>query len=75
MRNLQVSRLTLINAGYSEPTQANTFYPAGNQSDHIHLGVPTSYRDDDRQKFAEGDNVFVTYISFKKVTAQATGAA
>jgi hypothetical protein len=69
MRNLQVSKLTLTNAGYSQPAQANTFYPANSQTDHIHLGVPTSYLDDGNQKFAEEGNVFVTYISFKRNNA------
>ena len=65
MRYLQVSKLTLSNAGYSAPAQANSFYPIGNQTDHIHIGVPTSYMDGNQQKFAEDGNVFVTYISFK----------
>jgi hypothetical protein len=66
MRNLQVSKLTLTNAGYSQPSQANTFYPQNNQTDHMHLGVPTSYLDNGNQRIAEEGNVFVTYISFKR---------
>ncbi|SFU99711.1 hypothetical protein SAMN05216350_11176 [Polaromonas sp. YR568] len=66
MRYLQVSKLTLANAGYSVPAQANTFFPKNSPRDHIHLGVPTSYMDGDRQKFAEDGNVFVTYVSFKR---------
>jgi len=57
MRKLQVSKQTLKQAGYSQPAQANSFYPANNQTDHIHLGVPTSYLDDGNQKFAEEGNV------------------
>jgi hypothetical protein len=66
MRNLQVSKLTLTNAGYSQPSQANTFYPPSNQTDHMHLGVPTRYLDNGNQNIAEEGNVFVTYISFKQ---------
>lgn len=66
MRNLQIAISTLERAGYSQPSQANTFYPANNPDDHIHLGVPTSYLDGTNQRFAEPGNVFVTYISFKK---------
>lgn len=69
MRYLQVSKLTLTNANYSVPAQANSFFPINNQTDHIHLGVPTSYMDGDQQKFAEEGNVFVTYISFKQNNA------
>ncbi|AGA27232.1 hypothetical protein [Singulisphaera acidiphila] len=66
MRNLQIAISTLERAGYSQPSQANAFYPANNQDDHIHLGVPTSYLDGTNQRFAEPGNVFVTYISLKK---------
>ena len=66
MFNLQVSKSALKNAGFSQPSQANTFYPPNDQTDHIHLGVPTGYMDKNNQRFAEDGNVFVTYISFKK---------
>lgn len=70
MRYLQVSKQTLRNAGYSSPpAQANTFFPANSQTDHIHLGVPTSYVDGNDQRFAEDGNVFVTYVSFKRNNA------
>lgn len=60
---------TLTGAGYSSPAQANSFFPANNQTDHIHLGVPTTYLDNGVQKIAESGNVFVTYVSFKKKDA------
>lgn len=66
MRNLQISLMTLAKAGFTRPAQANCFFPEGNQTDHIHLGVPTSFLDGDQQRFAEEGNVFVTYISLKK---------
>jgi hypothetical protein len=57
--------MTLANAHYSPPAQANSFYPANDQDNHIHLGVPTSFIDNGIQKTAEEGNVFVTYISLK----------
>ncbi len=75
MRYLQMSISTLVGANYSRPAQANTFFPRGNHTDHIHLGVTTQYTDDHGTvRFAEqGDptnnltgNVFVIYISLKK---------
>jgi hypothetical protein len=66
MRYLQVSKRTLDKAGYSPPKQASSYFPKGNQTEHIHLGTPTSYRDGDQQKFAEDGNVFASFISFKR---------
>ena len=61
MATLQVSEAALAAAGFSKPAQANTFYPAGNQDTHIHLGVPTVHD----QKFADPGHRFVTYVSIK----------
>ena len=51
----------LISAEFSQPAQANSFYPANDQDNHIHLGVPTKYQN----QVAQPGNVFVTYISIK----------
>lgn len=69
MRYLQVSRQTLLMAQCSVPAQANSFFPVGNQRDHIHLGTPTSYLRDGGSLVAEEGNVFVTYVSFKRNNA------
>ena len=58
---LQLPIAELTGAGFSNPAQANSFYPAGDQDNHIHLGVPTSTNG----KSAKPGNVFVTYVSFK----------
>lgn len=67
MQYLQITRADLIQHGFSNPAQASSYFPANNSTDHIHLGVTTSYLDNNgQQHFAADDAYFLTFISIKK---------
>lgn len=61
-RYLQASILVMTNTGFSRPAMAASYFPAGAQNDHVHLGAPTAVDG----RVAEGGNVFVTFISIKR---------
>ncbi|MDZ8032667.1 hypothetical protein [Nostoc sp. DedSLP04] len=61
---MQVSELGLRNRNW-HLEQGNAYWPANDQRNHIHLGVPTSVGYGLHTRIAEDTNVFVTYVSIK----------
>lgn len=56
-----VTAEALRRGGFSKPEMASSYFPAGEQTTHIHLGVPTSAGGSS----APPGSHFVTFISLK----------
>lgn len=65
MKHVQVGIKTLTTSGFTSPRSASSYYPSAEASSHIHLGTSTSYIDGNEQHYAEDDNVFIMFVSFK----------
>lgn len=62
MATLQVDIWRLVECGFTQPQQANSFFPQGDPDTHVHLGVPTQHLG----QVAPPGRVFVTYVSIKQ---------
>jgi len=57
----RISNQALAAAGFSPPSQANSYYPKTIPPSHVHLGTPTTVN----QQWAGDGYVWVTFVSLK----------